>query len=646
MEIELKKFTFQIRFKTLPKQEIRIEAENFPDAISKFQQNFNYKSATITHSQEIVLIEVEDDFNLYVNIMKIKEEEMKAELKKKDEEMKKKDEEIEEMKKQNQANEKEIQRLKSLQSASLEEINILNTNAFHSLKFKTFRKDTCKILWDHALLKRVYLIKSTPYTGKSCLAYLLSQYIKNVSVFDVYIVEPIKYREEKVEGISKLYYEANNLEDLFPSDYKGFLQNIPKPTVIIIDEFQKIYDSAGILSQLKSIRDGVGQFPISKFPLIIILFAAYGTNIYFEEQATPLDLQNGSKGFQDIKFTNNEIIDLMQDFNNNHPEKNKIQLNEDLMSFIAQNASYHPGLIITSIEGIVDKFKDYPCDINIKSKTYLCGMEFAGKVQSTRAFPFDRLKELKSSQKTFLFNMLFIENGEGFFNIDIDSGKSLVKAGMLCEKDNNFFFVSQIIKIAVYKAFYCSQKLGRHIISVKNGIYSPTIRDICFQTLRRMNIKVLRDACQYFNYDILKEAVWGHEFYRTLNDIINNSMHNIIPEFSKKMNKGSIDFYINNGIKWGIEIFREDNRVRGHTKSFEKKLNTEKYENNEFLIINFRKKPENYSKKRFDYYPNLIRVCYSFEEMTFTVVDDEQTEEIMDLSQNDEDVFFSQFIKK
>ncbi|CAG8766275.1 4_t:CDS:1, partial [Ambispora leptoticha] len=174
--------------------------------------------------------------------------------------------------------------------------------------------------------KRVILVRSPPYSGKTSLAQLLENYLVQSQEFSEYRVirismiwasfvkmkcnwETFGTVWEKIIGVSWI-------------EWIGQCRSIP--SILIMDEVQKIYkDKHEFDENMKNTETAMEFWDTVKASLqglsnfYIIMFGAYGYGANFAGLSTTIPADN-CKSLLDIKFTDDELWSYVKNFCNRH----------------------------------------------------------------------------------------------------------------------------------------------------------------------------------------------------------------------------------------------------------------------------------------------------------------------------------------
>jgi hypothetical protein len=134
----------------------------------------------------------------------------------------------------------------------------------------SLRRDTVATLWDRIQQVGVVHVRGTPASGKSTLAFLLDEYVRETSDIDTYIFSwPLSFEEYGLSKSSPYYLllnniTHNNITNNHQNDWFG------KKALLIIDEAQGSY---GYMSLWNDLIKSLGP---RSYPLIA-LFSSYGS---------------------------------------------------------------------------------------------------------------------------------------------------------------------------------------------------------------------------------------------------------------------------------------------------------------------------------------------------------------------------------
>lgn len=95
------------------------------------------------------------------------------------------------------------------------------------------------------------------------------------------------------------------------------------------------------------------------------------------------------------------------------------------------------------------------------------------------------------------------------------------------------------------------------------------LEDFIKCTVQRMDRSVLQNTMSLSIDGIRLERMWQMEFYRAALTVLSDANF-ISPDVGTIFDcKGYLDFYVNDSLKWAIELLREGNRMKQHEERFQ-----------------------------------------------------------------------------
>ena len=146
-------------------------------------------------------------------------------------------------------------------------------------EMKSWRMKTCSKLLDQLKMGKYVLVRSSPFSGKSSLAALFSNFVKNYFQRIISII-PLRneMNEYNLEYTLKNEIGLKSMELLEPS---GKSEETANSTLLIIDEVQTTYK--GNDDFWENIKLHAKNY---KF-FFVLCFAAYGSNVPDTSETTP-----------------------------------------------------------------------------------------------------------------------------------------------------------------------------------------------------------------------------------------------------------------------------------------------------------------------------------------------------------------------
>lgn len=473
-----------------------------------------------------------------------------------------------------------------------EGIELENPDAYISL-----REDTVKTVCGFLEKNNIILIRSPPYSGKTSLAILLKNHFKK-----------IKAPNEEIIQVTFLSIGAK-------AEYKTFedfwIKNTGKswdewlfrkePTTIIIDEGQNGYpknfpETINFWNRLKEMcqEDRRELFKHIR----VIVFSAYGQQGIGSEFATPFGFP-ASYGALLLFCNHKEAQELVDDFNKKNEAK--IKITPEMSKAIFRLTEGHIGMISLTLGAIEDKFKymaglDPSVVDNTQIYRYLNSFEFIAKILSHRAAP--SLVNLTKAEHDFLQTLLLNRKASLRTTSQGDLANSLIKKNLIrfVDEDQSKMFATgsseEVCFISSLVELVCFHKL---LGSERPKEVPSSLEDCVLKILSLIKPSFLKNSKGFGTKKRLNERSWQMEFYRVATSVLPQQHHisadlqriNVTETSDGEELGGALDFYINDGLDWAIELLREGDRMEKHSERFTNgnylKLNPKAY-----VLLDFR----------------------------------------------------------
>lgn len=103
----------------------------------------------------------------------------------------------------------------------------------------------------------------------------------------------------------------------------------------------------------------------------------------------------------------------------------------------------------------------------------------------------------------------------------------------------------------------------------ERGLTCPKdLKTFLFDTFSVMNPKLLNNSSGVGKDNRLLERTWQMEFYRAATQVLPNSVY-ISPDVGAKFeSNGFVDFYVDDGHNWAIELLRDGDKAQNHEDRF------------------------------------------------------------------------------
>ena len=384
---------------------------------------------------------------------------------------------------------------------------------------------------------QIHFIRSPPASGKTTMIAMLKD-----------CLDKMKFRNSSFSFLGT--QQSDSWQDLVYSNtnwtWKELLQ-CEKPFFLLVDEVQIAY------TKFKLFFEKLKEAQLNKTcQLRIILFASYGEQSIGGEQGTPCEFSSVAD-LDCLRLSRKEFEEITQLF-----EKSKgMKLSPETKGAVYASSAGHPGLIRSIFERLYDRFRQ---NNDFNQLQYLLSHDFRNRIQGSRSFTnvFDCIAVEKT--RNFLWEFIQVESTDGYELIVFE----LIKKGLLARSDENVTFSSPICKML------CQMQMVKHMITQMPSAETSSLKlkEFLTKTISRMDKSLLKFSRGQTSTEIPLEAAWQMEFYTRAVSYLPMNI-NISPEVGKVFGiDGRLDFYVNGGKQWGIELTRESSKLQEHLDRF------------------------------------------------------------------------------
>jgi len=434
------------------------------------------------------------------------------------------------------------------------------------------RPEAIKLIEESLTSQNLLLVRSPSYTGKTSLATLLAAHFKKKAITAIFLscldILPNEdtFQEFWIKNTGKSWEKWLDTKD---------------PLVIVLDEVQLIYPciykfSNTFWTHIKKKCD-----PHITPHIKLVAFAAYPDMIrenfvmktpfkFPAEYGTDLLFCSKEETLQLIKIRNNQWI---------REKIHNLQINEKMAEYLHSITEGHIGFLSRTLHGIFEKFRDISTmgePIPEKSiAEYLIHPDYIFFLTLSRGAP--SLDNLSENERFIIEQILLY--GEFSAPVDNDSLKSaafsLVQRWVLQLSQTKFHFISKLIHLICFYKFASSP----HRLEQKPKSFEEFLIR-CLKALKPSYLQnCLGKGREYYREEgkskertRILEQTWQKEFYRIATSQL-PQRHFISCDVGHLYgSKGLVDFYINDSLKWMIEIDREGDRLKNHVERFDTSL--------------------------------------------------------------------------
>lgn len=448
---------------------------------------------------------------------------------------------------------------------------------------------------------KIGLLRSPPRSGKSTLATLLAAYLEFNKERTVIKLNVLSCPND----CSSVEFDNFWLEKLGPKEPRMTWTQCYKSTGvgldIIIDEAQTIYGKVPFfwekLKELQGLKDS---------GIRILLLSAYGKPTH--DLGTPLEFKN-TLGLDQLCFPINEFEGLV--------EKIHSPLLPTVRQWIYDATAGHPGLVRTTLACLLDLSRDGRTT-EAEHIQFLLSPQYRRKINDTRALEWMKTWEPVEEEVDFLRDALdkSKQPGSTFDSWPNIEGKywfkQLLKNGLLAPVGDQYRFVIPLVRMYLSVHFFRKSKLS--------SLQAPdSFEDFIKRSLERMRPSYLSKSLEYSRgkKDKLHEKVWQTEWLKAAFSLLPNDIfiwENVGSTFNSL---GSLDFYIDSGLCWGVELLRKGDRMSQHLGRFDENRTYSKIDLKEWAILDFRHQSRTLNAN--DHPPNFYHVFYNDDFSQFTI---------------------------
>jgi len=451
-----------------------------------------------------------------------------------------------------------------------------------------FRKNSCVRILEHVATNNVVLLRSPPFSGKSSLAQLLYQYVDRETDIRVKVIDLLECPEDKTQF--EQWWEDYTKETL-----KISFQPIENGwKLFIIDEVQLIYGLGENHFFWKSIKKTMRVEDSSCRFLLLAMYGDSPETITHQLTATPIDLKRNALSLEDLRFNIEEFNQVIDGF--------QIQYNQMTLGDVARKKLWtstlgHPGIIRLSLEAMRDRYWDsVKCNFvkwmdSIAAK-FIMSKQLITQVLNSRAV--QKLESFTFEERNLLDRLLLksvplsLYEAQTYTSATRDS--LILKGLIFCDKENNLAITAPIIEQLLIQSLHGPQQ----------ALPVTSLDDFVIETLKRLLPDPLRHSLSKNKKEgaTIYERQWQMEFYRAARSVL-EAQYYISPDYGNETNEGALDFFIDEGLDWGIELVRDGNNLLEHVKRFQKGGAYYRYELKESVILDFRPEKSNPQLKNY-----------------------------------------------
>ena len=387
----------------------------------------------------------------------------------------------------------------------------------------TLRTETCQELWKDLQARRLILIKSPPFSGKTSMAILFSQFLndnlqkKKFEILNIGLTKGGNVGNFNYSMIDECFKQANDKFDSFKKFFDETSNHKDKTFILIIDEAQMLYKNCEDF--LDVIKNKV------KANLMVICFAGYGISQPETGISTPIDF-NGHKSIQTLKLKESEFLELIHNYNKCGKF---VKINKNVAEYIKKLTNMHAGIVKKSLYSINHKFEKYTSSYNDNDIfNYLLSNEFMIDIRETRVLP-KTLKKLNPNEN-FILNLMLID---GVVAHDKSFEKELTKfvqCGLFYTENGQYYHFASPYVSKLFLDYYVRDPSLSSIFDIRND---SKLFDFVLAFVPKIKGNLLKMAEEFQKKKHLYERLWQHEVYQAIGKILRSdiSLNIEVPPF-------------------------------------------------------------------------------------------------------------------
>jgi hypothetical protein len=449
------------------------------------------------------------------------------------------------------------------------------------------------------------LLRSPPRSGKTTLADILGDYLcnKGNTVVSISMLNLQTLDGKKDAEAFDAYWKESGAEMTWTACVE-----CKTPTDVLIDEAQVLYGSVTFFwNKIKYIKQRKSYYPY----LRVLFLSMYGYSGVGTADAayTPVDFDS-ALGLDDLRIRRDEFEKITNDLIDESKSGDlTISIPDTVRDAVYNITLGHPGLIRQTLSFLRFQYRRGIRDISGMLRC-LVSPDFRDAIKESRALCWIKERQFDQNETRFLRNALYRMDSKSTFPIDTDNETvSLIisnfkHSGLVTQAGNgsrNLQFAAPLVRVI----------LGQHLFTapatLSNLPKADDFENFLVMSICRMRPSILRESLGKERLKSrLYERSWQMEWYRAASTVV-PAMATISPDVGPIFGStGFLDFYVNSGLEWGVELLREGDRMENHAKRFVSGGTYEEIPLKHWAIIDFR----HISKKLQKTKPNFWHVLY------------------------------------
>ncbi|KAF8456329.1 hypothetical protein BGX38DRAFT_1257701 [Terfezia claveryi] len=329
---------------------------------------------------------------------------------------------------------------------------------------------------------------------------------------------------------------------------------------IIIDEAQVIYGNAApfFWGKLKELMSDTKK----NASLRIILLASYDPLMI--QQITPISflytLRLDALRLRRDEF--NELLERFVEYRHTIGSPN-FEIPQSVQDAIFSLTGGHAGLCRTTLRYLRHNYRNGPA-ATVTMLRDLTSADFKRNLTKTRAFHWIENWNPSPTETKLLREILLLCDAESCISVELIDDQAtynFVRSGILTIVDNKFQFSAPIMRMILINQLFTAP--GGTLRSE-----SISFQEFLIRTIERMDPSMLQTSLGLGQRSRLMERTWQMGWYKAATTAVPRHATVSADVGAIFGSVGYLDFYVNGDLNWGIELLREGDCMKQHTKRF------------------------------------------------------------------------------
>jgi len=410
----------------------------------------------------------------------------------------------------------------------------------------SLRSATCVEIYEKAFSKGALLVKGPPFCGKTSLA---------------------KSLIPKELGQKKPVYVASALNRSIPKFWENIYAFInARRGLLIVDEAQALYTDPAANELWGNVKSLSGDKP-SNFA--ILCFGVYG-GVVLPSGATPVDFNDSNTLYLDtLRFRESEAQEIITRVNNYGKEQG---INFKISDFIAKElynyTGGHPGLYSAVLEDMLKRHRTSSSIVNEeKLFWYIHSDEVQFIARSSRCFTSYNTPDCDISEKNILKAIILtpgMKIPRNAFTGDYEHALvRLLKRGVITSDTGGCHFASPLLSGCYLAELFQPKTTATEAVKMPENIVN-----LVLSALARISWTNVCASVGVGAGGRLSEESWRVLLCSALQEILPPRLISVDvgPQWGST---GALDIYINEPLKWGLELVLEKRDIQEHISRFD-----------------------------------------------------------------------------